>query len=145
YTGNTPAITISAGVELFKPGFPVSRAVANAEKVLDRSKTGGKNCITLLGHTMKWGDELKSQMDFAENWQKFVKQRNEDNEEKCNSMLYHFMSYNKEWADVKKNNDIMGSMKHRFRFIYDINRNLKPKKDEKMDWRTMKPFRQLII
>lgn len=145
YTGEN--LTLSASLELFKPGYPVSRAVDDAEEALKRSKNNGKNCITLLGYTLNWEEELESQLEFAENWKKFIDIKENKDKKNANkhSMLYRFLNYHKEWVLSKKKGDMLGSMKHRFRFIYDINRNLSPSNDHEKDWRIEEPFRNLLI
>lgn len=61
FTCHNPNITLSAGLAFTKPKAPLSRAVANAEDQLEKSKEtkligedGGRNQLTLLGSTIKW-------------------------------------------------------------------------------------------
>ena len=137
YTGSTKAFTISAGLELFKPGFPVVRAIGAAEELLGASKKqAGKNCVTAFGCTMTWGAELQSQIDFAENWQQFVNENgHEEGTHNRNAMLYRFLTYHK---NSKKNRGEITSLRHRFQFRYDIFRNI----DE--EWYDKPPFVQLL-
>ena len=50
-------VTISAGVVLTDPRHPISSAAEEAEEALKQSKDREeKDCITLLGHTLTWGE-----------------------------------------------------------------------------------------
>lgn len=145
YIGNNDVITISAGLELFKPGYPVVRAIDNVELLLEKSKsTAGKNSITIGQYSMKWGPEFNSQLAFADNWLSFTNAQRNENSSNHNAMLYRFLDYHNEWETALAKNDVMGVMKHRFRLMYDINRNLKPAKND-YDWRLQLPFRELLI
>jgi CRISPR/Cas system-associated protein Cas10 (large subunit of type III CRISPR-Cas system) len=137
-------MTLSAGVELFKPATPVSHAVENAEELLELSKdpSKGKNKITLFRETMSWDEELPAQIRFAEDWEKFINETSDDKSINRNAMLYRFLRYHDEYRQAPENS--MEKMKHRFRFVYDISRNLAPKNGEK-DWRNEKPFTDLLI
>jgi len=146
YTGKTPSMTLSAGVELFKPATPVSHAVENAEELLELSKdpSKGKNKITLFKETMSWDEELPAQMRFAEDWEKFVNETSEDKSINRNAMLYRFLRYHAEYRQAPENS--MDKLKHRFRFVYDISRNLRaPREKGEKDWRNEKPFKDLLI
>jgi CRISPR/Cas system-associated protein Cas10 (large subunit of type III CRISPR-Cas system) len=137
-------MTLSAGVELFKPATPVSHAVENAEELLELSKdpSKGKNKITLFKETMSWDEELPAQITFAKDWEKFVNETSEDKSINRNAMLYRFLRYHKDYRETPENS--MEKLKHRFRFVYDISRNLAPKNGEK-DWRTERPFKNLLV
>ncbi len=145
YTGETPCMTLSAGIELFKPATPVSHAVENSEELLELSKdpSKGKDKVTLFNETMSWKEELPAQIKFAEDWEKFIKETSYDKSNNRNAMLYRFLRYHKDYKLAPENS--MEKLKHRFRFVYDISRNLAPKKDGEKDWRNEKPFRDLLI
>lgn len=146
YTGDSPIITISAGVELFKPSSPVVHAVEKAESALERAKNNeGKNSVVLFGYAMKWKNEFESQIQFAKDWLVFTADDAIDNNGKNrNAMLYRFLRYHREWEQALVRNEKLAMLKHRFRFIYDINRNLAPKKNAKIDWRFKAPFKYLL-
>lgn len=145
YTGDTPCMTLSAGIELFKPATPVSHAVENAEELLELSKdpSKGKNKITLFKETMSWDEELPAQIKFAKDWEKFVNETSEDKSINRNAMLYRFLRYHKDYRETPENS--MEKLKHRFRFVYDISRNLAPRKKGEKDWRNEPPFRGLLV
>ena len=62
FTCHNPNLTISAGIFVCKPKYPIALAAAKAEDALEQSKRKGKNRITVLGETATWDyeDRLKS-------------------------------------------------------------------------------------
>ena len=146
YVGHSPAFTLSAGLELFKPRYPVVKAVADAEQMLERSKANqGKNSISVFGYTMKWKEEFESQVSFAEHWSCFSKETATEEAGTHSAMLYRFLSYHREWENALKQGNNLVLLKHRFRFLYDINRNLSVKSGYRKDWRMEKPFVDLLV
>lgn len=136
FTGEAPCITLSAGIELFKPKYPVVHAVENAESNLEKSKSNiGKNSVTVFGHTMKWKEEFESQLNFAFDWAKFVDSGKEEKNNDRSSILYRLLSYHNNY---KENIGKITALKHRFQIIYDISRNI----DEK--WYSVEPFKTLL-
>lgn len=134
YVGNNPKITISAGIELFHTHSPVSTAVDNAELKLDKSKDGGRNRISLFNNTMKWGEEYDVQLEFEKNWQTYLAETNAG--ENKHSMLYRFLNYWKQWNESEVGS--INRLRHRFQFIYDINRNAR-------GFISKEPFQSLVI
>lgn len=57
FTCHNPNITLSAGIYICKPKYPISHAVRRAEEALKQSKDRGKNRITVMGETVVWADE----------------------------------------------------------------------------------------
>lgn len=56
FTCNNPDITLSAGVAVATPRLPVGRAVAKADRLLERAKESGKNRIALFDECLIWDD-----------------------------------------------------------------------------------------
>ena len=55
FSGNNPAVTLSAGLPVVKPRLPVRVLREAAEQALERSKEKpGKNAVTLFGVTAAW-------------------------------------------------------------------------------------------
>ncbi len=130
YTANNPSFTISAGISLFKPGFPVARAVECAEEEIKKAKDNGRNRISVFQCPMLWENEFQEQMKFAKDWIGLTREIAEDKEHprKWNTMLYRFLKYWQKYNDSKTGT--LEKLSHRFRFIYDIRRNVpKPKKE----------------
>ena len=54
---DNPEVHLSAGILYTKPGYPISRAAADAEDALEKSKRADplvKNRLTILGDTLEW-------------------------------------------------------------------------------------------
>jgi len=64
YVSYNPNITLSCGVSIFKPKFPIGKAGLKAGELLEkRSKeVMGKNSITVLGETVFWKEELPARV-----------------------------------------------------------------------------------
>ncbi|OGI05133.1 MAG: type III-A CRISPR-associated protein Cas10/Csm1 [Candidatus Margulisbacteria bacterium GWF2_38_17] len=71
FVGNNPKVTLSAGISIFKPKYPILKAVEMAEVQLSKAKNNnGKNSVCIFGQPLKWGtdnDELKIMMDLCDN------------------------------------------------------------------------------
>ena len=52
-------------------------------------------------------------------------------------MLYRFLTYWKQWEECKEGD--INKLRHRFQFIYDINRNVKK------ELITEEPFKSLVV
>lgn len=57
FTCHNPNVTISAGIFICKPKYPIALAAAKAEAALEQSKHKGKNRITVFGETAVWDYE----------------------------------------------------------------------------------------
>ncbi|HOF86521.1 MAG TPA: type III-A CRISPR-associated protein Cas10/Csm1 [Armatimonadota bacterium] len=58
YTGN-PHLTLSAGIALCKPKFPVATAAGMADAALEEAKTAGRDRLAILGQVLPWADAQK--------------------------------------------------------------------------------------
>ncbi len=58
YTGNNPDITISAGISLAVPKFPLYQAADESGDAEETAKGNGKDSLTLFGETFKWDEWL---------------------------------------------------------------------------------------
>jgi len=54
YTCMNKDVNISAGIYMCGPKFPIDRAVRIADEMLDKSKSLGKDKITIFGETVNW-------------------------------------------------------------------------------------------
>ncbi|GAB4362757.1 MAG: type III-A CRISPR-associated protein Cas10/Csm1 [Methylohalobius crimeensis] len=57
FVGGNPEIHFSAGLVMTKPGLPVPQLGQMAEDALENAKSsgnGGKNAVTMFGHTVTW-------------------------------------------------------------------------------------------
>lgn len=84
FTCHNPNLTISAGIYICKPKYPIQHAVAKAEEALKQSKSKGRNRITVMGETFVWDHEDErsriNQEKLKEYYSNFIK--NEIAEEK---------------------------------------------------------------
>jgi CRISPR-associated protein Csm1 len=84
FTCHNPNITLSAGIYICKPKYPVNHAIDKAEKALEQSKKKGKNRITVMGETFVWdieADESKiNQPHLKKYYKDFVKNECETEE-----------------------------------------------------------------
>lgn len=56
YTCQNPNITLSAGITLVKPHFPVQRFAELVSEALDTAKNAGRDRITVFDQTVLWSD-----------------------------------------------------------------------------------------
>ena len=60
YTGYNPDITISAGIDIAIPKFPLYQAAAESGDAEDAAKGNGRDSLTLFSETFKWDEWLGS-------------------------------------------------------------------------------------
>lgn len=120
FTGN-PALTISAGIAITKPDYPIARAAELVEQALRKSKeTKDKNSITILDTTVKW-DEWAT---VKEQWERL-----------CplivdvpTAFLYDMLAFADMWRRYDNGKgDVLGLRYHPL-LTYNIRRNLDPKR-----------------
>ncbi len=81
FTCHNPNITVSAGIYICKPKFPISVAIDKAEEALKQSKDKGRNRITVMGETAVWDCEDQNSRVYQKALQnKYPGTRFEDNE-----------------------------------------------------------------
>lgn len=68
-------LTLSAGVVIVPPKFPMVRLAEEAEHALELSKKYNKNKITLFGEPLKWSDFTKAQ-EYAKEFEKLINEQN---------------------------------------------------------------------
>ena len=56
WTGWNSSINISAGIGIYNHTFPIGNAAVQVENILNRSKSCGKDKITLFNQTLSWDD-----------------------------------------------------------------------------------------
>lgn len=124
YVCNNKHITISAGIALHKPNDPVLSFAETSEHALNKSKSGGKDSLTLFGATVKWDEfrELQMVKDEILEWL--------DSEKINNAMLFRLnelTEMREQEKAIQKNAYIpieyMECLKWRARFKYTTVRN----------------------
>lgn len=123
YTCRNPDITISAGISLAKPKFPIRRAAEIAEDELEKAKDSGKNRITCFLTTVQWED-LQKLMQFKQFLMDHMDRNKCPDSKINNSFLYRLLRYHRMAENVFKEKEIDP---YYFRFhslmAYDIGRN----------------------
>lgn len=134
FVNYNPDITMSAGISVIKPSYPISLAVEKAEENLERSKTtvlpdqgSAKNQCTLLGATAKWHllPQLLEEAKDLSGWltEKLV----------TIGFVHNLMYYSKLFNMYFYDNYIAG-LKYLPLLHYDTQRNLKTDKPEVLKW-----------
>ncbi len=115
FAGNS-GLTLSAGLSLTKPGYPVARAAGLADEALDHSKERGRNRLTLLGNTLTWQDwaEVKKE------W--YDLQILLDKYKVTSAFLYNLLKLAGMWQKFR-NGDTVGLRFHPL-LAYNIKRNM---------------------
>ena len=54
WTTNNDSINISAGIAIVGPKFPIGKAAIMADEELEKSKSCGRDKITVFGETLRW-------------------------------------------------------------------------------------------
>ncbi len=56
FTAGNPNITLSAGIGTYKPHVPIATSSVQTGEILDKSKSGGRNRLTIFQTTLAWED-----------------------------------------------------------------------------------------
>lgn len=123
YVCGNSDITISAGISLHKPGEPLGTIAESAEEVLELSKHGGRNLLTMFGETVTWEEavELDAVRHIIEAWR---------NDGLSTGMLYRFDMFQemegrkKSLKDSVTLDDVAGTMWEPM-FRYTLAKNVK--------------------
>ena len=75
--GETQKISISGGIAIVKPKFPISKGAELAKEAEGASKSiTGKNAFTIFGKTIKWNLEFEEVQTLKDEFVKFITNRN---------------------------------------------------------------------
>jgi CRISPR-associated protein Csm1 len=120
FTGN-PKISISAGIAITKPDYPIARAAELVERALKESKDNkDKDSITILGTTLKWADwaKVKKEWEFLQPLTADVP----------SAFLYNMLAFADMWRRYQQENDVLGLRYHPL-LAYNVSRNLDPRRN----------------
>ncbi|MFQ6056140.1 MAG: hypothetical protein ACE5J3_09195, partial [Methanosarcinales archaeon] len=133
YTCNNPNITLSAGIFLCKPKYPIARSSKLAEDALENSKDIGRDRITVFDTTVQW-TEMSDIIKCYEFFDSALK-----NKEISTSYVYRLLKYNRMYIE--------GNIMYYPLMSYDIARNIINinKGDELIAIRDKKKVDNLII
>jgi CRISPR-associated protein Csm1 len=131
YTQN-PDITLSVGIVINRHRYPIARAAPDADDAIDTSKKGGRNSLTLLGHTVSWFD-----------WETVKAQREllrKHSDEIPSAFLYSLVQYAEmwrgyqKWIETQKEGDPAG-LRFQPLLAYNLVRNINAQKSpEVFNW-----------
>lgn len=117
FTCHNNDITLSAGIAIVHPKYPISAAVSLADQYLEASKAAGKNRVTVFDTTVQWEKlpALFETKDFLNNYHK-----NYENI-LTTRFLHRLLTYHKMYKDSSRNirNLLFHSQMH-----YDVRRNI---------------------
>jgi CRISPR-associated protein Csm1 len=120
YTNN-PKITISAGVVIDRPDYPIATAADDVKTALDASKsTPGKDSITVMSQTVSWADWKR----ITEEWSRLKEVVNQ--EKVSSAFLYALLSLAEMWGQYRKKGNILG-LKYHPLLSYTVRRNINPR------------------
>ena len=135
FTANNPEITLSAGILFTKDRYPIARAAADAEEVLETSKEKewedeqgtrhNRDQITLLGDTLKW---RAAEAAFAE-----IKSLKRYQGKMKSAFLYSLIEYGRLYRLWIHEKSVTG-LRYKPMFAYNIARNLKRDNPELYQW-----------
>jgi len=127
FTGN-PQITISAGIAITKPDYPIARAAELVEGALHKSKDNGRNSITLLETTLKWSDWA----DVEKEWD-LLRPLISNAAKVPSAFLHSMLAFADMWRQYR-GGDVMGLRYHPL-LTYNARRNLSPRDNpELVQW-----------
>ncbi len=132
YVCRNPEIHFSAGISLYKAHTPLNNIANSAETALEKSKSKGRNRLTMFSQTATW-DEAKELENIREKFETWLQ-----NEWLTKSMLHRLNEFISmaamEKQVLKKKHvfkDDMNCLKWRALFCYFAERNIGKKIEEK--------------
>lgn len=127
FTCKNDSITISSGIFIMKPNFPVGRGADLSEELIKESKNTGGNRLSLFGTIIIW-QELKKLIDFG----KYLDEKLNDEENPLTlSFLYRLFKYHNMYLKTKEKNYNFRNLLYIPLMTYDISRNIKRDGNEK--------------
>ena len=135
FTAGNPEITLSAGILFTKDRYPIARAAADAEEVLEASKEKewkdeqgnphNRNQITLLGDTLVWNaaETVFAEIGSLKRYQGKMK----------SAFLYSLIEYGRLYRLWAHESSITG-LRYKPLFAYNIARNLRRDSPEVYQW-----------
>lgn len=127
FTCNNDNITLSAGLAVVHPKYPISAAIELAEKYLEASKLAGKDGITFFDTTVKWS-ELDGLIDFKDILNKGL---DDFGDILTTRFVHKLLTYHKMYLDFRKG-DVSKLIFHS-RLKFDTRRNLEERLEKKED------------
>ncbi len=116
FTGN-PRLSISAGIVIAKPDYPIARAAALVDGALEQSKLAGRDRITLLDRTVTWAEWL----DVRKEWD-HIRPTATSSSLVPSAFLYNLLAFAEMWRQYRDGNTI--GLRYHPLLAYNVRRNL---------------------
>ena len=132
-------VTLSAGLALVKPRYPIADAVRQADELLERSKSAGKNSITLFGTTVEW-ERMPELVGF---FLKIDERINDDKSKVKTAFLHRLLEYHRHALDFMGPNKKVEGLRYLSMLSYDMGRNFLSKdvgKQQSKDYMLFEPL-----
>jgi len=143
FTGNNENLTISAGISLFKPRFPVSKAIEVAADNLEKAKRRAsqdpsKNRICVFKERMAWGDysPLHERAKKLETWV---------NAGVTNTGFIHRLHRYADLYRRYRDDGMLDGLKFLALLCYDISRNMPRRDDPSEEKRSLRSWVESLI
>ena len=118
FAAGNPNLSLSAGVGTFKPRMPIATTSVQTGEILERSKSAGRNRLTVFGTTVAW-----SEFDDLRGWAEMLSEsllRREGGISRA--FLYRLLRYQRQACRYMDTGDLR-SVLYRPHLAYDIARN----------------------
>lgn len=124
FTTKNNYITLSAGISLIDPKYPINRGILLADEFLDKSKESeGKDSLTIFGTTVKW-EFLQKLWE----WRSYFERWLTSKESKVKTTFMHrLLLYQRMAKDYYESGDPNG-LRFTYLLKYDVVRNLVERK-----------------
>lgn len=121
-------ITLSAGIALIGPKYPINRGILMADEFLEKSKSNeGKDSLTIFNTTVKW--ELLPRLW---EWRSYFEKWLTSTESKVKTTFMHrLLNYQRMAKDYYESRDPNG-LRFTYLLKYDVARNIVDRKDGKI-------------
>ncbi|MFQ5852329.1 MAG: type III-A CRISPR-associated protein Cas10/Csm1, partial [Candidatus Binatia bacterium] len=118
YTCGNPNVTLSVGLAITKPHYPIRLGAERAEELLKSAKDKGRERLTLFGRTVTWANFR----DKLEGYFHFLDQALHD-KQFCTAFLYRLLKYHRMHVEFKEEGKVERAL-YRSLMSYDLKRKL---------------------
>jgi len=131
YTCNNPNITLSGGISIVKPHFPIQRFSQVVGEELEKSKHSGKDKVTIWGKPLAWVEGDKSFYNLINYAKKLEKQVKDPDNPLPKGFLYYLLRLEKLYIDTDKENIMWVPY-----FIYAHARRIKEEVEKELSFKS---------
>lgn len=119
-------LTLSAGIAIVKPDYPVARAAAAVEDALKMSKASGRNRVTVLGVTLTWPE-----------WENVINEWRrlgpivQPGKAVSSAFLYSLVRFGEMWREYAKGQNV-GALRFHPLLSYNVRRNVDARRNPEL-------------